>query len=136
MTTIADVRQQIADIATTLDGWMGSAYVGDSVDAPMVKVSRPAFDPRLVFGGGKYRVTFRCTAYVKRIETDLNEALLDSLCELTGAGSFIAAVQDEGNWSITVDYATVTNVGETFVTAFGADTAEYLACPFDVEVVW
>lgn len=137
MTTIAQVRSQLATIATGITGWTGTAYVGDSVDAPMIKVSRPAYDPRMVLSGGKTVATFRCTAYVKRADTAVNEAALDALAEPSGSGSFVAAVQTSSNWgSVSVDYAQVVNVGETFLTAFGTDAGEYLACPFDVEVVW
>ena len=66
---------------------------------------------------------------------NLPESLLDALAELSGDGSFIAAVADSTNWSITVDYAQVVNVGEVAVANWG-DGTEYLACPFDVEVVW
>lgn len=135
MTTIAQVRDNLADIAATITGWRGTAYVGDAVNAPVIKVFRPAFDPRVVFSGSKMQLTFRCVAYAKRVETDRSEAALDALAELTGSGSFIAAVQTSSNWSVTVDYAQVVNVGETTVVTFG-DGVEYLACPFDVEVVW
>jgi hypothetical protein len=135
VTTIADVRQNLSDIVDTLDGWVGSRYVGDAIDTRTVKVFRPEFDPRIVFGGGKMQLTFRCVAYAKRIDSTASEEALDALAELTGDGSFIAAVQTSANWSVTVDYAVVTNVGETALTAAG-DGVEYLACPFDVEVVW
>jgi hypothetical protein len=135
VTTIAEVRQNLADIAETIDGWVGSKYVGDSVDTRTIKVFRPEFDPRVVFGGSKMQLTFRCVAYTKRIDSSASEEAIDALAELSGAGSFIVAVQDSTNWNVTVDYAVVTLVGEVGVTVAG-DGVEYLACPFDVEVVW
>lgn len=135
MTTIAQVRQNLSDIADLLAGWSGSAKVGDSVDAGTIKVFRPAFDPRVVFGGGKMMLTFQCAAYAKRIDSGSSEDSLDALAELSGAGSFIAAVQDSANWDVDVDYASVTQVGETRVAKWD-DGVEYLVCPFDVEVVW
>ena len=81
-------------------------------------------------------MTFRCAAYAKRVESATSEQALDALAELSGDGSFIAAVATSDNWSVTVDYAQVVNVGEVAVTTFGQDGAEYLVCPFDVEVVW
>ena len=134
--TIAEVRQNLADIADSLDGWYGRMYVGDAGDKRVIKVFRPAFDPRMVFGGGKYQMTFRCIAYAARIDSDASEQALDALAELTGDGSFIVAVQSSDNWTVTVDYASVTDVGEVGVTTFGSDGIEYLACPFEVEVVW
>jgi hypothetical protein len=134
VTTIAEVRQNLADIADTLHGWHGSTYVGDSVVAGAIKVFRPEFDPRVVFGGGKMRLTFRCVAYAKRIDSSASEAALDALAELDGDGSFIGAVQSSDNWDVVVDYAAVTNVGEVGVVPI--DGIEHLACPFEVEVVW
>ena len=135
MTTIAEVRQNLADIAGTIYGWVGSQYVGDSVDTRTIKVFRPEFDPRVVFGGGKMQLTFRCVAYAKRADSAASELALDALAELSGSDSFIVAVGDSSNWDVTVDYAQVTSVGETALTV-GNDGVEYLACPFDVEVVW
>jgi hypothetical protein len=135
MTTIAQVRQNLSDIADTLDGWHGDLYVGDSVNAPVIKVFRPAFDPRVVFGGGKMQLTFQCVAYAKRVDSSASETSLDALAELTGSGSLIAAVQDGDNWDVSVDYAVVTQVGQTAAVEWG-DGVQYLVCPFDVEVVW
>lgn len=138
MTTIAQVRAQIATIGNAIPGWRASAYVEDAITVPMIKVSRPAFDPRLVFGQAKAAYVFKCVAYAPRVDAKRSETALDALAEPTGAGSFIAAIQTSSNWgSVTVDYAVVTQVGEVVVTTFGPnDTTEYLACPFDVEVVW
>ena len=135
MTSIADVRAELANIAGGIGEWSGSPYVGDSNVAGMIKVFRPEFDPRMVFGSSSVAITFRCVAYAKRIDSVFSEQALDALAELSGDGSFIAAVADEANWSITVDYAQVVNVGEVSVAQWG-DGTEYLACPFDVEVVW
>lgn len=135
MTTIADVRDNLATIADGIAGWHGSKYVGDAVTAPVIKVFRPAFDPRFVFNGAAVQMTFRCVAYAKRIDSAESEKALDALAELSGSGSFIAAVQDSTNWTVTVDYAVVTNVDEVQVATLG-DGVEYLACSFDVEVVW
>lgn len=137
MTTVADIRTELALIATYCDGdWRGSAYVGDQINGPTCKVSAAAFDPRFVFGGAKRRQTFRCTFYTPRVDTMRAEEALDLLADPTGTASFIAQVQDGDNWSITVDSAQVVLVGEVAATQFGTDVAEYLARSFDVEVVW
>lgn len=135
MTSIAEVRANLVAIADSLDGWHGDAYVADSVNAPVIKVFRPSFDPRVVFGGGKMMLTFQCVAYAKRVDAVASETALDVLAELSGTGSFIAAVQLSSNWTVTVDYAVVSEVGQVAVAVWG-DGVEYLACPFDVEVVW
>ena len=136
MTTIDDVRETIATAASTIDGWRASAYVGDQINPPQIKVTMPAFDPRMVFGQSRVTYTFRCFAYYTRAAGDSGERALDELAAITGAGSFIAAIQDEANWAIDVQYAVVTNVGEVSVTQFGTDAAEYFVRPFDVEVCW
>ena len=134
MTTIAEVRDNLAAIAGTIDGWQGSMYVGDAVTTNTIKVFRQAFDPRMVFGSAKTAIVFRCVAYAKRIESAASEASFDELAEQTGAGSFLAAVADSSNWTVTVDSAQVVEVGEVTVGSWG-DGVEYLVCPFDVEVV-
>ena len=136
MTTIYDVRQGLADAAAHVAGWRTSAYVGEQVNPPMIKVTMPAFDPRYVLGETKARYTFRCYAYYTRAAGEAAERALDELAELSGAGSLIAAVQDGTNWPITVDYAVVTQVGEISTTQFGTDAVEYFVRPFDIEVVW
>jgi hypothetical protein len=136
MTTILDARQGLSDALSTIPGWRASPYVGDQVNPPMIKVTMPAFDPRMVFGQSKSQKTFRCYAYAPRAAAESSERLLDELAEPTGTGSLIEAVQTSGNWTADVDYAVVINVGEITVTQFGTDAAEYFVRPFDVEVVW
>lgn len=132
--TIADVRDGLATALETIDGWRAGAYVGDMINPPCFKVARPAFDPRMVFGGAKATHTFRVHAYTSRGATEANEKALDALCELSGSGCVIAAVQTGTNWPITVDYAQVTQVGEVGLAEIAG--VEYLTVPFDIEVVW
>ena len=136
MTTIAEVRENLSDIFDTLGGWHGSKYVGDAFSKNVVKVYRPEFDPRVVFGGLKQMMTFRCVAYAPRVDSSSSEAALDALAELTGDGSLIVAVQLSTNWSVTIDYAQVVLVSEVGVAAPGGDGVEYLMTQFDVEVCW
>lgn len=136
MTTIYDARQGLTDALSTIPDWRASPYVGEQVNPPMIKVTMPAFDPRYVMGESKARYTFRCYAYYARVAAEAAEKALDALAEPTGTGSLIAAVQTGTNWSASVDYAMVTNVGEISVTSFGTDAAEYFVRPFDIEVVW
>lgn len=137
MTTFADVRAQLASICSGIDGWYGDPYVGTTTGHGCIKVFRLSEDPRYVFGQATRRCIFRCTAYVNAADPAVAEADLDGLCELTGAGSFVAAVQTSANWdAVDVDFAQVVNIGETFVTTYGDQPGSFLACPFDVEVVW
>lgn len=142
MTTIAGVRADLANVLSTIDGWSvsniagtPSGYIGDQLNTYSFKVGRPAFDPRLVFSQAKSSHAFTVTAYAPRTPAELSEAALDALCELTGTGSLIATVQDGTNWTVTVDYAVVTNCGEVQVATW-IDGVEYLACQFQIEVVW
>ena len=136
MTTFADVRDNLATICSGITGWTGSGYVGDSVNANVIKVTSPAFDPRMVLSGGKCRHTFRAIAYAPRTAGEYSEQALDVLRDVTGTGSLLVAVQNGSNWTVTVDYAQVTEIGEVQLTTFGQDTTEYLTCPFLIEVVW
>lgn len=132
--TISDVRTALADVLGQIPDWRVTPYVGTQVNPPVLKVSRPAFDPRMVFGQSKAAHKFVVTAYVTIGAAEQGEQLLDTLCELTGATSLIAVVQNGALWSVDVDYCAVTNVGE--VTAAEIAGAEYLVCPFEIEVVW
>ena len=132
--TIYDVRTALADVLGQIPDWRVTPYVGTQVNPPVLKVSRPSFDPRMVFGQAKAAHKFVVTAYVVMGAAEQGEQLLDSLCELTGATSLIATVQNGDLWSISVDYCSVTNVGE--VTAAEIAGAELLVCPFEIEVVW
>ena len=136
MTTLADVRSDLITVLGNLSGWRTAAYVGSGVNPPQLVVTRSAFDPRMVFSGGKCEHTFKVTAYVTRDATVQSEKALDELAEPSGAGSLIAVVQTSSNWSVTIDYAAVTNVGEVVVVQFATDGAFYLACPFEIKVVW
>lgn len=142
MTTLADVRANLKTILETIivsgttSTWIATGYVGDQVNPPQFVVTRSSFDPRLVLNGTKAQHEFNVIAYMPRATPVESEAALDALAEPTGTASLIAAVQLSSNWSVTVDYAQVTQVGEVGVTQFGTDAAEYLACPFKIEVMW
>lgn len=136
MTTLADVRANLATICSGITGWTGTGYVGDNTNANTIKVISPAFDPRMVLSGGKCRHTFRAIAYAPRTAGEVSEQALDVLRDVTGAGSLLVNVQDGSKWTATVDYAQVIEIGEVSPATFGQDTTEYLACPFLVEVVW
>lgn len=143
MTTIADVRTELANVLSTIPGWSvasfpsGAAnpYVGDYVSTYMFKVSRPAFDPRVIFGESKIRLTFTVGAYAPRATPEESERRLDALCDLTGDDSLVATVQDGTRWAVDVDYAMVTQCGEVQAITW-IDGVDYLACQFQIEVVW
>jgi len=136
MTTIADVRTDLVNVLANIPGWSTSnGYVGDQLNTYSFKVSRSAFDPRMVFSQAKATHQFTVAAYAPRATPEVSEAALDALCELSGEGSLIATVQDGTNWSVTVDYAVVTNCGEVQSITW-IDGVEYLAVQFTIEVCW
>ncbi len=136
MTTIADVRTDLVNVLANIPGWSTSnGYAGDRLNTYSFKVSRSAFDPRMVFSQAKATHQFTVAAYAPRATPEVSEAALDALCELSGEGSLIATVQDGTNWSVTVDYAVVTNCGEVQSITW-IDGVEYLAVQFTIEVCW
>lgn len=136
MTTIADVRTDLVNVLANIPGWSTSnGYVGDQLNTYSFKVSRSAFDPRMVFSQAKATHQFTVAAYAPRATPEVSEAALDALCELSGEGSLIATVQDGTNWSVIVDYAVVTNCGEVQSITW-IDGVEYLAVQFTIEVCW
>ena len=131
MTTLEEVRANLASAIATVPDWDAAPYIGEQVNPPMVKVSMPAFDPRYVFGQTSNEYTFRCFAYYNRASGDVGEQALDDL-----VWPFIEAVQDEANWDVEIGFAEVVNVGEVTVSTFGVDAvAEYFVRSFDVKVV-
>ena len=136
MTTIADIRTDLQSVLSNVDGWTcESGYIGDQIHDYSFKIARGSFDPRYVFDESKRRVVFNVTAYAPRAEAEASEAALDLLAEPSGAGSIIETVQDGTLWSVTVDFAQVIQCGEVTLVQW-ADNIEYLACQFQIEVVW
>lgn len=135
MTTIAEVRSGLAAACATVSGVSVSAYPTDQIVTHTVYVHRLPFDPRLVFTGTKAEHDFRLTVYANRASEVTAAAWLEALCELSGGGSLIAAVQTGSNWgSVSVDYASVVNVGEVQVTEVAG--VAYFVVSLDVKVVW
>jgi len=141
MTTIIEVSDDLQTVLQLVtqrvdvgSNWRATGFIGEGINAPVLKVARDAFDPRYVFGQSKAEHTFTVTAYVNRSAGESGERDLAALCELSGNGSVIARIQTGANWSVTVDHAQVVNVGKVEPVEVGG--AEYLALPFQVKVVW
>jgi len=132
--TITEVRQALADALSVVPDLAANPWPSDQVLVNTAQIARTEFDPRLVFSGAKVEHTFRVTVFAGRGAEVPAAEWLDSLCELTGSTSLIAAVQDGNNWSIAVDYAEVVRCGEILVTE--AAGVSYLSVSFDVKVVW
>ena len=137
MTTITDVRTDLIAVLGNIDGWTTqNPYVGDMAPHPYsFKVARPGFDPRMVLSQTKASHEFTVTAYAPRVTPEVSEAALDALCELTGAGSIIATVQNDTFWTADIHYAQVTRCGEVQSITW-IDGVDYLAAQFTIEVVF
>ncbi len=137
MLSVTEVRDALAAAISDGCGLRAEALwpAGDkAIASPLAVVTRRAFDPRLVFSDRKAVYLFTVTVYADRASERSAQKLLDGYCELAGTGSVRAAIEDGDNWSVTVDYAEVTQIGE--VGAVSINEADYLAVPFDVEVCW
>lgn len=134
MPTVAEVRDELADVITTGAGLRATALVQDTLVAPIAVVSRRPFDPRMVLQQHKAAYQFTVTIYVDRTDERAAQRALDTYCEVSGANSVIAAIQNGSNWSVTVDYAQVTQVGDVQPVIVGE--SNYLIVPLDVEVVF
>lgn len=134
MTTIADVRQALAEAVETT-GLRCSPYVLDTINPPCAFVERRAMDPRMVFSQSNavWRFSVRC--YFQRTAERSGQMEMDSYCELSGERSLIAAIQDEANWpDDLIHHAAVVDVGDTRLVSHAG--IEYLSVDFDTEVVW
>lgn len=134
MPTVQEVRTALAE-AIAVTGLRSAPMWQDTFTAPIAIITRREFDPRLVFTANKAAYQFTVTIYADRTVERTAQVLLDDCCELTGATSVVAAIQDEDNWSsVTIDYVQVTRIGEVSATSQGE--SNYLTVPIDVEVVF
>jgi hypothetical protein len=134
MPTVTQVRDELADIITDRAGLRAAALVQDTMIPPIAIITRRPFDPRMIFSQAKAAYQFTITIYVDRTSERSAQIQLDEYLELTGNDSVTAAIQNSANWTLTVDYAQVTQIGEVQAVIIGE--SNYLAVPLDVEVVF
>jgi len=132
--TIEQVRESMADAITAGTGLASSAWLEDQINPPCVQIGRRAMDPRMVFGGTKNGYVFLVKLFVSRISLVDGQRAIDKHCATSGADSIKAAVENGALWGVSVDYAAVTNIGETVEVEVAG--VAYLSVDFDVEVVW
>lgn len=134
-TSIADVRKAMADCLKLVEGLESQAYPIDTINPPCAHVVRKSMDPRTVFTGSTNVYGFGVVLYVSRTADEWGSATVDAYCEVSGARSIKAALEDEANWPTDlVHYVSVTQIGETAVTEVAG--VQYLVVEFDIEVVW
>jgi hypothetical protein len=134
MPTIQETCDAVAQVVGTIDGLRALAYVDDQINPPQAHVTTREFDPRMILGDSKREFQLGVRVFVRRTDPRTAQKQLRGFMEPSGTGSVRAAIEDEDNWNVTVDYAEVTNIGEPFEAETANDV--YWAVDFDVDVVW
>jgi len=132
--SLDEVCTTLADVITAGTGLRAKGFPDDQVNAPEAHVLTQPFDPRLVFDSPKSAYQLGVRVMVQR--TNLRTAYQDlrNFMEPTGATSIRAAIEDEDNWQVDIDYAVVTNISQPFELELAGTV--YMAVGFDVEVCW
>lgn len=134
MPTVTEVRDDLAAVITAGTGLRAAPLVQDTMVAPIAVVSRRPFDPRMVLSQASAAYLFAVTIFADRTNERASQRLLDSYSELSGSTSVLAAIQDGTLWSVDVDYAQVTQIGDVQAVIVGE--SNYLAVELLVEVVF
>lgn len=135
MTTIADVRQGLAD-AVAMTGLRCNPYLSDQINPPCAMIGRRSIDPRETFRSAVHTYPLFIRVFVARASERAGQITLDDYCATSGDSSLMAAVEDENNWDAgLVDYCVVTSIGEENL-ASQQGGGEYLIVDIDVEVSW
>jgi hypothetical protein len=132
--TIAAVRSALAGAVETISGIRAIDYIPDQVNPPQAVVFRNTIDYDLVYGRGADEYHFTVRVYVGRTSERKAQEFLDELCEPSGATSLKTVVEANATLAALVDYARVRTAGVLQVATV-ADV-DYLACDFDVEIVY
>ena len=133
--SINDVCEALAGAVTTGTGLRALGYVDDQVSPPMAMVFTQSFDPRLTTGGSPSRsVQMGVRVFVRRTNMRTAQLELRNFMEQSGTTSIRTAIEDESNWSETVHYAEVTEIGQPF--EYETANEVYWAVDFSVDVVF
>lgn len=133
-TTIAGVRQAIADACSTIPGWRASPYIKDTVAPPEIQVVAGQVDYDLVMARGADIWNYTLMAYVQRDSERAGQIMLDELCAPSGAGSLKTVLEADVALAALVDYVRVRTASEVRSATVGAVT--YLLVEFTVEVCY
>lgn len=135
MPTINEVCEALAEAVDTISGLRAIGYADDQVNPPQAHVYTRDFDPRMTMGGSASRpVLLGVRVFVRRVDARSAQKALRDYMEQSGSTSVRAAIEDPDNWSKTVHYAEVTNIGQPF--EFESPSEIYWAVDFDVDVIW
>jgi hypothetical protein len=133
-TSIADVRQTIADACQSLAGIRAQPYVTDSVATPQATVSLNEVNYDLVFARGADIWNYTVTVYAQRSSERSAQILLDELREPVGPTSLKTVLEEDVALAALVDYVVLRRASPVQSTTVGA--IEYLLVEFTVEVCY
>ena len=134
MTTIAEVRDSLAETITKGAGLRSYPYLTSSIQHPCCHVRLGEYDPRYVLGKSRAEYMFRVTVFVGPASERSAQIRCDRLREASGEGSLVAAIEDESLWVADVDYAAVVSVGEPDEVVVAEETL--MMFDLSVEVVF
>jgi hypothetical protein len=103
-----------------------------SVNPPCAMVVRKEFDPRLVMSDRKAVYQFDVVVFANASTDRPPHKKLEAFAAVEGNDSIRAAVEDDTNWSVDIDYAAVTLIGEVALITYANE--EYWVLPISVEV--
>lgn len=133
MATLADVRDELADILSRVTGIRADGYVGMGPPwVPCFRVARSEFDPRLAYGSTKVTVPFTVVAFASADADRAGEILLDQMADNSGKLSVRAALETRSNWSLAIDYCVLVRIGEPQMAEIGG--TRVLTTEFDIDV--
>lgn len=133
--SINEACEALATVVGSISGLRAKGYADDTINPPEAQVYTREFDPRLTLGGSPKRVfQLGVRVFVKRTNPRSGQKSLRGFMEPTGAASVLAKINDGDSWSVTIDYAEVTNVGQPF--EFLTENEAFWAVDFDVDVTW
>ena len=133
MTTIAEVRDGIAEAITSQTGLRTMAYLGSSIPHPCAHVRVGAYDPRYVLGRAKAEYPVYVTVFVGPTAERSAQIRCDEIREPSGDKSIVAALETAPDY-VDIDYASVTLVGEPGEVAIAEEVL--MTVEFEIEVVF
>lgn len=135
MPTVNEVCDALAEAVGAVPGLRTLGFADDQINPPQAHVFTRDFDPRFTMGGSASRpVMLGVRVFVRAVDPRSAQKALRSYMEQSGSTSVRAAIEDDANWTQTVHFAEVTNIGQPFIHE--SVNESFWAIDFDVEVTW
>lgn len=134
MTTLAEVRDGLAEAIQTGTGLRTMSYLGSSIPHPCCQIDSLGYDPRMVLGRAKASFEFVAVVYVGPVSERSSQQRCDRLREPQGDESIVTAVESLPTFVAGVDYGVVTRVGDAREVILAEETL--LRVEFEIEVVF